>query len=143
LFATANTVGLGDTTGLYHGTQPLNQGQLDRWHVVATLNYLPVEHEISIVRARVPHFDTPAGLQQLQAMVQLANLSRAAFMQGELSTVMSPRTVIHWAQNALIFNDLGVAFELTFFNKCDEAERPLVAELYQRCFAQELRHGDR
>lgn len=141
LFGTANTVGLGDTTGLYHGTQTLNQGQLDRWHVVATLNYLDAEHETSIVLARVPEFASPEGREQLQAMVQLATLTRAAFMQGELSTVMSPRTVIHWAENARIFGDIATAFRLTFFNKCDEVERPLVAELFQRCFAQELPHG--
>lgn len=141
LFATANTVGLGDASGLYHGTQPLNQGQLDRWHVVATLNYLDPHHEAAIVAGRVPAFATEAGQAQLAAMVQLATLTRSAFIQGELSTVMSPRTVIHWAENAAIFHDLGVAFQLTFYNKCDEAERPLVAELYQRCFAQELHHG--
>ncbi len=141
LFATANTVGLGDASGLYHGTQALNQGQLDRWHVVASLNYLEPEHETRVVLARVPEFDSPEGREQLQAMVQLATLTRAAFTQGELSTVMSPRTVIHWAENARIFRDIGTAFRLTFFNKCDEAERPLVAELFQRCFAQDLPHA--
>ncbi|MCK9510576.1 MAG: AAA family ATPase [Pigmentiphaga sp.] len=141
LFATANTVGLGDASGLYHGTQPLNQGQLDRWHIVATLNYLDPEHEAAIVAARVPAFATEAGQAQLRAMVQLATLTRAAFIQGELATVMSPRTVIHWAENTQIFHDLGVAFLVTFYNKCDEAEQPLVAELYQRCFARELPHG--
>lgn len=138
LFATANTVGLGDASGLYHGTQPLNQGQLDRWHIVATLNYLAHDQEVDIVLAKVPEFDTPADRATVAAMVTLADLTRTGFMQGELSTVMSPRTVISWAQNLRIFGDLATAFRLTFLNKCDDAEKPLVAEYFQRCFDREL-----
>jgi cobaltochelatase CobS len=138
LFATANTVGLGDTTGLYHGTQQINQGQMDRWSIVATLNYLPHEDEVKIVLAKVPGFDTDAKRKQVAAMVRLAELSRAGFMAGDISTVMSPRTVMTWAQNAEIFSDLGFAFRVTFLNKCDEMERPVVAEYYQRCFGTEL-----
>lgn len=138
LFATANTVGLGDASGLYHGTQPLNQGQLDRWHIVATLNYLAPEQEQAIVLARVPAYDTAEGRQQLAAMVAVAELTRTGFQQGELSTVMSPRTVIAWAENAMIFGDVATAFRLSFLNRCDETERLLVAEYFQRCFDQEL-----
>ena len=138
LFATTNTVGLGDTTGLYHGTQQLNQGQMDRWNIVATLNYLPVEEEAAIVLAKVPAYDTEDGRKSIGAMVDLANLTRAAFVAGDLSTVMSPRTVITWAENAEIFENLGFAFRLTFVNKCDEFERAAVAEFYQRCFGEEL-----
>jgi cobaltochelatase CobS len=134
LFATANTVGLGDATGLYQGTQPINQGQMDRWQIVAPLNYLPERTEQQIVLARVPACDTPAGRELVAHMVSLANLTRAAFMAGEISTVMSPRTVITWAQNLQIFGRVERAFALTFLNKCDEAERATVAELYQRCF---------
>ena len=138
LFATTNTVGLGDTTGLYHGTQQLNQGQMDRWNIVATLNYLPLEEEAAIVLAKVPAYDTEDGRKTIGAMVDLANLTRAAFVAGDLSTVMSPRTVITWAENAEIFENLGFAFRLTFVNKCDEFERAAVAEFYQRCFGEEL-----
>jgi cobaltochelatase CobS len=138
LFATANTVGLGDTTGLYHGTQQLNQGQLDRWNIVATLNYLPHEEETKIILAKVPSYDTEEGRQVIANMVSLADLTRAGFIAGDISTVMSPRTVITWAENAKIFNDVGFAFRLTFLNKCDEVERATVAEYYQRCFDQEL-----
>ncbi len=138
LFATTNTVGLGDTTGLYHGTQQLNQGQLDRWNIVATLNYLAVEEEAAIVLAKVPAYDTDDGRKAVSAMVDLANLTRAAFVAGDLSTVMSPRTVITWAENVEIFEDVGFAFRLTFVNKCDEFERAAVAEFYQRCFGEEL-----
>jgi len=134
LFATANTVGLGDTSGLYQGTQPINQGQMDRWQIVTTLNYLPAHTEQQIVLARVPACDTPEGRELVARMVSLASLTRAAFMAGELSTVMSPRTVITWAQNLQLFGHTAWAFRLTFLNKCDEAERPTVAELYQRCF---------
>lgn len=141
LFATANTVGLGDASGLYHGTTPLNQGQLDRWQIVATLNYLAAGQEVAIVIARVPHYDGPEGRLQVARMVTLADLTRTGFMQGELSTLMSPRTVIHWAENARLFGDLALAFRLTYLNKCDEAERALVAELFQRCFDQELPGG--
>jgi cobaltochelatase CobS len=138
LFATANTVGLGDTTGLYHGTQQINQGQMDRWNIVATLNYLPEAEETEIVLAKVPGFATEAGRKQVKAMVALANLTRQSFMQGDLSTVMSPRTVITWAENTAIFKDIGTAFRLSFLNKCDEAERPALAEFYQRCLNEEL-----
>ncbi len=138
LFSTANTVGLGDTTGLYHGTQQLNQGQLDRWNIVATLNYLPHDEEMKIILAKVPSYDSEEGRQIIGNMVSLADLTRAGFIAGDISTVMSPRTVITWAENAKIFNDIGFAFRLTFLNKCDEVERATVAEYYQRCFDQEL-----
>ena len=138
LFATANTVGLGDTTGLYHGTQQINQGQMDRWNIVATLNYLEHDAEAEIVRAKAPQYETDEGRQTIDAMVALADLTRAGFMAGDVSTVMSPRTVITWAENASLFNDVGFAFRLTFLNKCDEVERPIVAEYYQRCFGAEL-----
>ena len=139
LFATANTVGLGDTSGLYHGTQQINQGQMDRWSIVTTLNYLPHDAETNIVLAKVKSFQkTKEGRDQINKMVRVADLTRNAFMAGDLSTVMSPRTVITWAENAEIFGDIGFAFRLTFLNKCDELERPLVAEFYQRCFGKEL-----
>jgi len=139
LFATANTVGLGDTSGLYHGTQQINQGQMDRWSIVATLNYLPHDAETNIVVAKVKSFaGTKEGRDTANKMVRVADLTRNAFMAGDLSTVMSPRTVITWAENAEIFGDIGFAFRLTFLNKCDELERPLVAEFYQRCFGKEL-----
>ena len=138
LFATANTVGLGDTSGLYHGTQQINQGQMDRWSIVATLNYLPHDREVDIVLAKSPHYTGKEGRDTVSRMVRLADLTRNAFMAGDLSTVMSPRTVITWAENADIFTDIGFAFRLTFLNKCDELERTLVAEFYQRCFGKEL-----
>jgi cobaltochelatase CobS len=138
LFATANTVGLGDTTGLYHGTQQIHQGQMDRWNIVATLNYLSHEEEVKIVLAKTPSYDTTEGHRSVAAMVALADLTRSGFIQGDISTVMSPRTVITWAENARIFNDVGFAFRVTFLNKCDEAERATVAEYYQRCFGTEL-----
>ena len=138
LFATSNTVGLGDTTGLYHGTQQINQGQMDRWNIVATLNYLPHKEEVSIVLAKVPSYDTPRGREQVGSMVRLADMTRAGFVNGDISTVMSPRTVITWAENTMIFNDLAFAFRVTFLNKCDEVERPTVAEYYQRCFGTNL-----
>ena len=138
LFATTNTVGLGDTTGLYHGTHALNQGQLDRWNIVANLNYLPAEEEMAIVAAKVSLFAKPDQKDVLKGMVALANLTRQAFMQGDISTVMSPRTVISWAENFVIFGDIAAAFRLTFLNKCDEAERAAVGELYQRCMGAEL-----
>jgi cobaltochelatase CobS len=141
LFATANTIGLGDTSGMYYGTQPINQGQMDRWQIVATLNYLPAPTECAIVRARAPGLDTPDGRALIDRMVALAELTRLAFMAGELSTVMSPRTVINWAENIAIFDSVEQAFRLTFLNKCDEAERDSVAELYQRCFGVDLQ-GD-
>ncbi|QZP09562.1 cobaltochelatase subunit CobS [Caenibius sp. WL] len=134
LFATANTVGLGDTSGLYHGTQQINQGQMDRWNLVVALNYLSAETEQKIVHAKNPDTD-PAVIAQ---MVRVADLTRQGFINGDISTVMSPRTVITWAQNAAIFKDIGFAFRLSFLNKCDEAERMLVAEYYQRVFGAEL-----
>jgi cobaltochelatase CobS len=134
IFATANTIGLGDTTGLYHGTQQINQGQMDRWNIVAALNYLPPEQEIDIVLARVPAYKTDDGKKTVAAMVRMAGLTRKGFMAGDLSTVMSPRTVINWAENTQIVDDLDFAFALTFLNKCDELERAIVSEYYQRCF---------
>jgi cobaltochelatase CobS len=138
LFATTNTIGLGDTTGLYHGTQQINQGQMDRWNIVVTLNYLPAEVEARIVLAKSGEYDHVGGRQEVERMIKVAEMTRAGFVNGDISTVMSPRTVISWAQNALIFNDVGFAFRLTFLNKCDEAERPLVAEYYQRVFGKDL-----
>lgn len=138
IFATANTIGLGDPSGMYHGTQPLNQGQMDRWSIVVTLNYLPEEKEIAIVIAKAPLFAQTHGQECVKDMVALANLTRQAFINGDLSTVMSPRTVITWAENAQIFGDVDTAFRLTFWNKCDEAERPTLAELYQRCMGVEI-----
>lgn len=138
LFATANTVGLGDTTGLYHGVQQINQAQMDRWSLVATLNYLSHDAETNIVLAKNPFLNTEQGRQTVSQMVTIADHTRTAFMNGDLSTVMSPRTVINWAQNAQIFRDVGYAFRLSFLNKCDELERQIVAEFYQRCFDEEL-----
>lgn len=138
IFATANTVGLGDTTGLYHGTQQINQGQMDRWNVVATLNYLPHDVEMKIVLAKEPGYQTEEGQKIISAMVRVADLTRTGFMAGDISTVMSPRTVLTWAQNAHIFGDVSFGFKTSFLNKCDEAERTIVAEYYQRCFGAEL-----
>ncbi|HEV7254241.1 MAG TPA: cobaltochelatase subunit CobS [Mesorhizobium sp.] len=138
LFATANTVGLGDTTGLYHGTQQINQAQMDRWSVVTTLNYLPHDKEVGIVLAKAKHYRTPKGREIVNKMVRVADMTRSAFTNGDLSTVMSPRTVITWAENAEIFGSVGMAFRLTFLNKCDELERSIVAEFYQRAFGEEL-----
>ena len=138
LFATTNTIGLGDTTGLYHGTQQINQGQMDRWNIVATLNYLTHDAEAEIVLAKVPAFESAEDRELVSTMVTLADLTRAGFINGDISTVMSPRTVITWAENTRIFGDVAFAFRLTFLNKCDEVERPVVAEYYQRCFGAEL-----
>jgi cobaltochelatase CobS len=138
LFATTNTVGLGDTTGLYHGTQQINQGQMDRWNIVATLNYLPHDVEVEIVLAKVPDYDTEEGRKMVSAMVTLAGLTRRGFAAGDISTVMSPRTVITWAENAEIFGDIAYGFNVTFLNKCDELERSSIAEYYQRCMGGEL-----
>ena len=139
LFATTNTIGLGDTTGLYHGTQQINQGQMDRWSIVTTLNYLAHDVEADIVVAKCPAYDSADGRRTVAAMVRVADMTRNAFINGDISTVMSPRTVITWAQNAEIFDgDLGLAFRMTFLNKCDELERGTVAEFYQRAFGQEL-----
>lgn len=138
LFATTNTVGLGDTTGLYHGTQQINQGQMDRWNIVATLNYLEHDAERDIVLAKIKGYDDAKGRKVISNMVEVADLTRAGFISGDISTVMSPRTVISWAENNLIFGDLGYAFRVTFLNKCDETERPVIAEYYQRCFGEEI-----
>ena len=138
LFATSNTVGLGDATGLYHGTQALNQGQIDRWNLVITLNYLAHDREVDVVLARCPEYRTVEGRARASAMVALANLTRRGFSDGDLSTVMSPRTVVTWAQNTTLFHDTGLAFKLTFLNRCDEDERALVAEYYQRCMGEDL-----
>jgi cobaltochelatase CobS len=138
LFATANTIGLGDTSGLYHGTQQINQGQMDRWNIVVTLNYLAHDTEVDIVLAKSPTYQTAEGKKTISAMVRVADMTRNAFINGDISTVMSPRTVITWAENAVIFGDVGFAFRVTFLNKCDELERPAVAEFYQRCFGQDL-----
>jgi cobaltochelatase CobS len=139
LFATANTVGLGDTSGLYHGTQQINQGQMDRWNIVATLNYLPHAQEVAIVMAKLGIAAGDTALKKrTESMVALADLTRAGFIAGDISTVMSPRTVITWAENVKIFGDVGFAFQLTFLNKCDEAERNTVGEYYQRCFNEDL-----
>ena len=131
-------MGLGDTTGLYHGTQQINQGQMDRWNIVVTLNYLPAAVEAQIVLAKSGEYDHAGGKAEVDRMVKVAELTRQGFMNGDISTVMSPRTVITWAQNALIFDDVGFAFRLSFLNKCDEAERALVAEYYQRVFGKDL-----
>ena len=137
LFATANTVGLGDTSGLYHGTQQINQGQMDRWHIVSTLNYLDPELELNVVLSKVPSLDNKEGLEVARNMISVANLSRQGFANGDISTLMSPRTVISWAENFKIFSDLNKSFEITFLNKCDETERVIIAEYYQRCFDSE------
>ncbi len=139
LFSTTNTIGLGDTSGLYHGTQQINQGQMDRWNIVAVLNYLPHDDEAAIVLAKAKSYQTDEGRKTVSNMVRVADMTRSAFVNGDLSTVMSPRTVLIWAENAEIFGgDIGFAFNLTFLNKCDELERGLVAEFYQRCFGEEL-----
>ncbi len=138
LFSTANTIGLGDTSGLYHGTQQINQGQMDRWSIVSTLNYLPHDDEVNIVLAKAPAYDNKKGRAELATMVECAQLTRSGFIAGDISTVMSPRTVITWAENAKIFNDIAFAFRVTFLNKCDETERSIVAEYFQRCFGSEL-----
>jgi len=138
LFATANTVGLGNSSGLYHGTQLLNHGQIDRWNIVATLNYLSTEEEMAIVQARVPEFSGERQMRQLKSMVAMATMTREGFVVGDLSTLMSPRTVISWAENTLIFNDHVLAFKFSFLNKCEEDEHPIIAEYFQRCFDEEL-----
>jgi len=138
LFSTTNTIGLGDTTGLYHGTQQINQGQMDRWNIVATLNYLPHDDETRISLAKVKAYDTDEGRKTVSAMVRVADMTREGFINGDISTVMSPRTVLTWAENAQIFDDVGTAFRMSFLNKCDELERAIVAEYYQRCFGVDL-----
>jgi cobaltochelatase CobS len=138
LFATANTVGQGNSNGMYHGAQRLNHAQIDRWNIVVALNYLAREEEVAIVTSRMPQYADPAGQDMINAMVAVADLTRKGFRVGDLSTLMSPRTVITWAENMDIFRDPGLAFKLSFVNKCDESERPIVAEYFQRCFHREL-----
>ena len=138
LFATSNTVGLGDTTGLYHGTQQINQGQMDRWNVVVTLNYLPHDDEMDIMLAKFPHLATDEGRDMIDKMVRIADMTREGFVHGDLSTLMSPRTVLAWIENTEIFGNVELAFQLSFLNKCDETERPIIAEYYQRCFNVDL-----
>ena len=138
IFATTNTVGLGDTTGLYHGTQQINQGQMDRWNIVSTLNYLPFDKEQEIILAKNKKFNNKEGKEIISNMIKVADLSRKGFMNGDISTVMSPRTVMHWAENTSIFNDKGYAFRVTFLNKCDELEKKIISEYYQRCFGEDL-----
>tara|TARA_B110000438_G_scaffold291367_1_gene328222 strand:- start:459 stop:992 length:534 start_codon:yes stop_codon:yes gene_type:complete len=138
LFATTNTVGLGDTTGLYQGTQQINQGQMDRWNVVTTLNYLKFDKELEIILAKSKPFNNKEGKEIISNMIKVADLTRKGFVNGDISTVMSPRTVLHWAENADIFKDVGYAFRVTFLNKCDELEKSIIAEYYQRCFGEDL-----
>ena len=138
LFATSNTVGLGDTTGLYHGTQQINQGQMDRWNIVTTLNYLALEKEMEIILGKNKSLDNNKGKERVANMIKVATLTRKGFMAGDISTVMSPRTVLHWAENSEIFQDVGYAFRVTFLNKCDDVEKNTIAEYYQRCFGEEL-----
>ena len=138
LFATANTIGLGDTTGLYTGTQQINQAQLDRWNIVTTLNYLSLENEMEIILAKNKNFNNPKGKEKISNMIKVASLTRKGFVAGDISTLMSPRTVLHWAENIEIFKDTGYAFRVTFLNKCDEIEKNIIAEYYQRCFGEDL-----
>jgi cobaltochelatase CobS len=138
MFATTNTIGLGDTTGLYHGTQQINQGQMDRWNIVATLNYLPFEKELEIILTKNKSYNSKEGKDKISNMIKVADLTRKGFVNGDISTVMSPRTVLHWAENTKIFKDQGYAFRLTFLNKCDETEKKIISEYYQRCFGEDL-----
>ena len=138
MFATTNTVGLGDTTGLYHGTQQINQGQMDRWNIVTSLNYLSFEKELEIILAKNKKFNNKEGTEKISNMIKVADLTRKGFINGDISTVMSPRTVLHWAENTDIFKDIGYAFRITFLNKCDEIEKKIISEYFQRCFGEEL-----
>ena len=138
MFATTNTIGLGDTTGLYHGTQQINQGQMDRWNIVSTLNYLPFEKELEIILAKNKSYNSKEGKEKISNMIKVADLTRKGFINGDISTVMSPRTVLHWAENTKIFSDHGYAFRLTFLNKCDDIEKKIISEYYQRCFGEDL-----
>jgi len=138
LFATANTIGLGDTTGLYTGTQQINQAQLDRWSITTTLNYLSLEKEMEIVLAKNKNLNNAKGKEKVANMIKVASLTRKGFIAGDISTVMSPRTIIHWAENSSIFKDTGYAFRVTFLNKCEELEKNIIAEYYQRCFGEDL-----
>ena len=141
LFATSNTVGLGDTSGLYHGTQQINQGQMDRWNIVTTLNYLSLEKEMEIILAKNKSYNNAEGKEKISNMIKVATLTRKGFIAGDISTVMSPRTVLHWADNAEIFKNLGYAFRVTFLNKCDETEKNIISEYYQRCFGEDLQES--
>ena len=141
LFATSNTVGLGDTSGLYHGTQQINQGQMDRWNIVTTLNYLSLEKEMEIILAKNKSYNNAEGKEKISNMIKVATLTRKGFIAGDISTVMSPRTVLHWADNAEIFKNLGYAFRVTFLNKCDESEKNIISEYYQRCFGEDLQEA--
>ena len=141
LFATSNTVGLGDTSGLYHGTQQINQGQMDRWNIVTTLNYLSLEKEMEIILAKNKSYNNAEGKEKISNMIKVATLTRKGFIAGDISTVMSPRTVLHWADNAEIFKNLGYAFRVTFLNKCDESEKNIISEYYQRCFGEDLQES--
>ena len=138
LFATTNTIGLGDTSGLYHGTQQINQGQMDRWNIVTTLNYLQLEKEMEIVLSKNKNMNNSKGKEIISNMIKVASLTRKGFIAGDISTVMSPRTVIHWAENSEIFKDIGYSFRVTFLNKCDDVEKNTIAEYYQRCFGEDL-----
>ena len=141
LFATSNTVGLGDTSGLYHGTQQINQGQMDRWNIVTTLKYLSLEKEMEIILAKNKSYNNTEGKEKISNMIKVATLTRKGFIAGDISTVMSPRTVLHWADNAEIFKNLGYAFRVTFLNKCDESEKNIISEYYQRCFGEDLQES--
>jgi len=141
LFATSNTVGLGDTSGLYHGTQQINQGQMDRWNIITTLNYLSLEKEMEIILAKNKSYNSTEGKEKISNMIKVATLTRKGFIAGDISTVMSPRTVLHWADNAEIFKNLGYAFRVTFLNKCDESEKSIISEYYQRCFGEDLQES--
>ena len=138
LFATTNTVGLGDVTGLYHGTQQINQGQMDRWHILTTLNYLSEKQEFDVVSSKLKSFKSAKNKKLLTDMIQLATLTREGFANGDISTLMSPRTVISWAENWVIFKDIKKSFSVTFLNKCDDTEKPIIAEYFQRCFGEDL-----
>ena len=138
LFATANTIGLGDTTGLYSGTQQINQAQMDRWNIVTTLNYLSLEKEMEIILAKNKNYNNAKGKEKVANMIKVASLTRKGFVAGDISTVMSPRTVLYWAENSEIFKNIGYAFRVTFLNKCDDAEKSIIAEYYQRCFGVDL-----
>ncbi len=138
LFATANTIGLGDTTGLYTGTQQINQAQMDRWNIVTTLNYLSLDKEMEIILSKNKNLNNPKGKETVSNMIKVASLTRKGFIAGDISTVMSPRTVLHWAENFEIFKEIGYAFRVTFLNKCDETEKNAISEYYQRCFGEDL-----
>ena len=138
LFATTNTIGMGDSTGLYHGTQQINQGQMDRWHILSTLNYLTPEHESKLVLGKLKGFNSAKRKLILSNMIKLCNLTRQGFINGDISNLMSPRTLLTWAENFIIFKDIQESFKLSFLNKCDDLEKPIVAEYFQRCFAEEL-----